>query len=65
MLKNWRNLKLVYVGDFQNNGITLKSKVVTLHGNHSYTLEPLVKGCLMNLSIDSNVYDDNLWQRDS
>jgi hypothetical protein len=27
------------VGDFQNNGITLEPKVVTLHGNHSYTLE--------------------------
>ena len=27
------------VGDFQNNGMTLEPKVVTLHGNHSYTLE--------------------------
>jgi hypothetical protein len=51
------------VGDFQNNGITLEPKVVTLHGNLSYTLEPLAKGCLMNLCIDSSVYDDNLWQK--
>jgi len=29
----------IFVGDFQNNGITLEPKVVTLHGNHSYTLE--------------------------
>jgi len=28
-----------FVGDFQNNGITLEPRVVTLHGNHSYTLE--------------------------
>jgi len=28
-----------FVGDFQNNGIILEPKVVTLHGNHSYTLE--------------------------
>ena len=52
------------VGDFQNNGITLEPKVVTLHGNHSYTLEPLAKGCLMNICIDSSVYDYNLWERD-
>jgi len=28
-----------YVGDFQNNGITLELKIVTFHENHSYTLE--------------------------
>ena len=32
---NWWEI----VSDFQNNGITLKPKVVTLHGNHSYTLK--------------------------
>jgi len=53
----------MYVGDFQNNGITLELKVVTLHVNHSYTLEPLTNGCLMNLNNDSSVYYHNLWER--
>lgn len=52
----------IYVGDFQNNGITLEPKVVTLHGNHSYTLEHYYLLLIMNHDIDSSIYGYNLWQ---
>jgi len=34
-----REASIRNVGDFQNNEITLEPRVVTLYGNHSYTLE--------------------------
>jgi len=64
-IKHIFRIHLPFVGDFQNNVITLEPKVVTLYGNLPYTLEPLAMGCLMYLNIDSSVHDYSFWQRDA